>query len=37
MQELFYFSLAVQLIAVVLIAIFKREGAKEMNEWLHRI
>lgn len=34
MQELLYMTIALQLIAVVLMAVFKREDAKEMNEWL---
>jgi len=35
MHELFYLALAVQLIAVILIAVFKREDKKAINEWLH--
>jgi len=34
MQELLYMTIALQLIAVVLMAVFKHEDAKEMNEWL---
>lgn len=35
MQELLYMTIALQIIAVVLMTVFNREDAKKMNGWLH--